>query len=84
MDDAVLNFYGMKQKVNGDIKPLFCFRSNMQNSPEFEYGDVCHAPLTERARVEVDEKKRIEMQDVFNEMVRTFKEDMRGNSSSTI
>ena len=77
VDDAVLNFYGMKQKTNGDIKPLFCSRCNKQNSPELEYCDVCHAPLTEKAMVAVDEKKRIEMQDVFNEMVRKFKEEMR-------
>ncbi len=77
VDDAVLSFYGVKHKNNGDIKPLFCSRCNRQNSPELEFCDICHAPLTEMALAEVDEKKRIEMQDMFNEMVKKFKVEMR-------
>ena len=77
VDDAVLNFYGMKAKENGDIKPLFCSRCNKQNSPELEYCNKCNAPLTEKAMMAVDTKKKIEMQDMFNEMVRKFKEEMR-------
>jgi integrase len=77
VDDAVLNFYGMKAKENGEIKPLFCSRCNKQNSPELEYCDICHAPLTEKAIISVDKKKGIEMRDMFNEMVKKFKEEMK-------
>lgn len=77
VDDAILSFYGMKQKNNGDIRPLFCSRCDKQNSPELEYCNTCHAPLTEKAIIAADTKKKIEMQDLFNEMVRKFKEEMK-------
>jgi hypothetical protein len=77
VDEAVLNFYGMKQKDNGDIKPMFCSRCEKQNPPELEYCNTCHAPLTEKAILEVDTKKRIDVRDMFNEMVKEFKEEMR-------
>ena len=77
VDDAILNFYGIKNKSNGDIKPLFCSRCEKQNPPELEYCSTCHAPLTEKAIVTVDNRKKIEMRDMFNEMVKKFKEEMK-------
>jgi len=84
VDDAVLNFYGVKAKTNGDIKPLFCSRCCRQNPPELEYCNVCHAPLTEKAVMEVDDKKRIEMNDVFNEMVKKFKAEIKGEMNKIV
>ena len=79
IDDAVLNFYGIAApKGNSDIKPLFCSRCNNQNSPELEYCNTCHAPLTEKAMVEIDTKKKMEIQILLNEMFNNFKEEMRG------
>lgn len=80
IDNTVLNFYGIKAQNNGDIKPLFCSRCNRQNPPDLEYCKICHAALTEKALSEVDTKKRTEMEDIFREMVRKFKVEMRSIS----
>ncbi len=77
VDGAILNFYNMtKPETNDKIKPLFCSRCNKQNSPELEYCDICHAPLTEKALIEVESKKKVEMRALFDELKKEFKEEM--------
>ena len=79
-DDAMLSFYGMtKPNGNGDIKPLFCSRCNKQNPPDLEFCNICHAPLTEKALVEVESKKKVEMRALFDELKKEFKEEMDRN-----
>jgi len=77
VDDAVLNFNGIKPGKNGDIKALFCSRCNKQNPPELEYCDICHAPLTEKAVIAVETKKKADMRALFEELKKEFKEEMR-------
>ncbi len=77
IDDTVLNFYGIKNnKKNDDIKPLYCSRCKQQNPPELEYCRYCNSPLTEKAIIKVEEKKRLEMDDYVKKVfVEQFKSD---------
>ncbi len=69
VDEAILNFYGITNPKNSDIKPLFCSRCGKQNAPELEYCSICHAPLTELARVNVEETKKKELSDLVEELI---------------
>jgi len=69
VDEAILNFYGLVNPKNSDIKPLFCSRCGKQNAPELEYCSICHAPLTEKARVNVEEIKKKELSDIVEELI---------------
>lgn len=78
-DTAILNFYGIKQAENGDIKPMFCSRCGKQSPPEKEFCVVCDAPLTDKAMIEVEEKKKVEMTDFVEELIKKRMEEFKGN-----
>lgn len=80
VDDAILSFHGIKPKENGDIKAVYCSRCTKQNPPELDYCEVCHGALTEKAVLEAGRKQKEEL---FNELVERFKEELRGDVSGT-
>ncbi|MFH1229730.1 MAG: tyrosine-type recombinase/integrase [Candidatus Aenigmatarchaeota archaeon] len=68
-DEAILSFYGIVAGANHDIKPMFCSRCNKQNPPELEYCSICNSPLTEKAKVEVEEKRTLEIKDLVELLI---------------
>ncbi|MEM5872586.1 MAG: tyrosine-type recombinase/integrase [Candidatus Aenigmatarchaeota archaeon] len=76
-DEAILNFYGITNPKNSDIKPLFCSRCGKQNPPEKEYCIICNAPLTEKARANVEENKKKELSDFIEELIRKRMEELK-------
>lgn len=78
IDSAILSFYGIKNANNDNgIKPLYCSRCNKQNAPDKEFCDICHAPLTEKARLKVEEKKKFELKDLIEELIKKRMEELR-------
>jgi len=84
-DEAILNFYGITNPKNSDIKPLFCSRCGKQNSPELEYCSICNTALTEKARLKVEEQKKLELKDIVEELiqkkVRELKEEIKSKKN---
>ena len=79
-DEVILNFNNVKVKSNGngDIIPLFCSRCQKQNPPELEYCQICSAPLTEMARMNVEKKQINELREkYFQEFVGELVEKIR-------
>jgi integrase len=76
-DEAILNFYGITNPENSDIKPLFCSRCRKQNPPESEYCSICNGPLTEKAMLEVEEKKKVDMKDFVEILIQKRMEELR-------
>ena len=77
IEETVLGFYGIKNnKKKEEIKPLYCSRCEKQNPPELEFCQYCNSPLTEKAIIKVEEKKRLEIADyIKNVFLEQFKED---------
>lgn len=70
-DESILSFYGMKNlKTNGDIKPLFCSICGKQAPPEKQFCPTCNAPLTEKAKLHVEEKKTSDLKGLVEEMIK--------------
>jgi integrase len=76
-DEAILNFYGITNPKNSDIKPLFCPRCGRQNAPELEYCSICNAALTEKARLKVEEQKKLELKDLVEELIQKRMEELK-------
>ena len=68
-DEAIMSFYGLANPKNKDIKAKFCSRCGKQNPPELEYCNICNSPLTEKAKLEVEEKKRMELKNFVEELI---------------
>lgn len=77
VDNAILGFHGIKPKENGDIKALFCSRCGKQNSPELDYCNVCHGALTDKALQELEDKKELEKDVLYKQLVQRFKEELK-------
>jgi len=80
-DEAILNFYGIKTKKNSDIKPLFCPRCGKQNAPEKEFCSICNAALTEKAKIKIEEQKKLEMTDFVEKLIQKRMESLKEEST---
>lgn len=49
---------------------VLCVRCGKQNPPEKNYCDVCHGPLSEKAMIEVEEKKTSELKELVEAMIK--------------
>jgi len=78
-DEAILNFYGLANPKNSDIKPLFCPRCGKQNPPELEYCSICNAALTEKSKLKIEEQKKSELKDLVEELIKKRIEELRNN-----
>jgi len=76
-DEAIMAFHGLVIPKNMDIKAKFCSRCGKQNPSELEYCNICHSPLTEKARVESEDKKRLELTDLVEELIRKRMEELK-------
>jgi integrase len=83
-DEAILNFYGLANPNNSDIKPLFCSRCGKQNAPELEYCSICNAPLTEKSKLKVEEQKKQEIQDLVEVLIQKRMKELEGEMKSKV
>lgn len=76
-EEAILNFYGITNPKNSDIKPLFCSRCGKQNAPELQYCSICNAPLTEKARLTIEDKYMKDNEDLVERLIAKKMEELK-------
>jgi len=71
-EDAIFNFYGMpvKNNSNKNILPLFCPICKNQAPPEKQFCPQCNTPLTEMAKIKVEEVRKTEMSEMMWEVIK--------------